>query len=242
MKASSWKWMAVGALAVVCVGILIWAMRSPIQEPSPGTKEASTRDQSGTASRASSQGETTAAAAPEIVRAPHSVRSPAPKDPAPTALPATPGEARPAPEQVRKSPAKLNRGVGRLGNVAVGGEMAAAIVSTPDKNSYQLRPNQLGRFERIYVTERDIVSATVTYPRGQEQQPVQLLVLDGGKLDNGKMTKLDSLDSTGRVTFDFQVTEQLGVHRVKLTKGTDQKILEFWVGQPPPRAEPLAAN
>lgn len=157
------------------------------------------------------------------------------------------GTADVAPEKsVRLTPARLkqlNSGLAtRASAPAIQGETTTARVTTPDNNTYSLTPNQVSNFERVYVSERDVVSAEVTYPRAREGQIVVVQVLDGGKLENGLPTKKVELGSNRTVSLQFQVTENRGMHRVRLTRGTDEKILDLWVGEPLPMRLANASN
>jgi hypothetical protein len=116
------------------------------------------------------------------------------------------------------------------------GERVVAKV-TVENEEYRVTPNQVGNFQRIHVSANQLVTVDVNYVRGHDGETVSIAVLDGGKLDNGKPTKREVLGPDKKFTFQYQATGQRGIHRVMLTKGADQKTLDFWVGEPPPSRE-----
>jgi len=70
----------------------------------------------------------------------------------------------------------------------------------------------------------------IFYPDGKEGEKVVVSVWDGGLLDNGESVKVVYLDNEKKCVFNFQVTRSLGLFRLLLFKGTDQKVVQFWVG------------
>lgn len=139
------------------------------------------------------------------------------------------------------SPARkreLNRGISAPASTttAVDGELVLAHVATGN-DSYDLRPNQVGNFQRVHISAEETVAVDISFVQGREGETVSIAVLDGGKLDNGKPTKREVLGREKKLSFQYQATGQRGIHRVMLTKGADQKILDFWVGEPPPSRE-----
>ena len=58
-----------------------------------------------------------------------------------------------------------------------------------------------------------------------------LTALEGGTLGNGKGTQEITLDSQKTASFSFAMGAGRGLYRVAVGKGTDVKILEFWVGE-----------
>lgn len=95
----------------------------------------------------------------------------------------------------------------------------------------QLKPNSLGFFNRIpHIKPAGKVPIQIAYPDGNVGEEVVIMVKDGGKLDNGKQVKVVHLDSQRKISFNFQVTDHPGTHRVVLQKGNDMKVLDLWVG------------
>jgi hypothetical protein len=129
---------------------------------------------------------------------------------------------------------QLNQGLTmRASGPAHDGELVLAKVSIQNE-TYNLTPNRVGNFQRVHVSANEMVAVNVDYVQGHDGEAVSIMVLDGGQLDNGQPTKRLVLGEDKRLAFNFQVTEQRGVHRVKLSKGADQKLLDFWVGEPLP--------
>lgn len=112
------------------------------------------------------------------------------------------------------------------------GEPAKARATVNDK-SFDLVPNQLGIFQRIYVASRAQIAVKVEYPKASTGDPITIQVQDGGQLDNGTVVQQGEIKD-GNVAFHFRATENPGIHRVSLRKGSDVKTLDFWVGPPLP--------
>lgn len=109
--------------------------------------------------------------------------------------------------------------------------MAIARV-TVDQKSRELRPNQVGVFERIPAQAGTPMAVEIAYPGGLPDQEVAVAVEDGGSIDNKAAMKLLRLDAQQRIRFRFIPGNSDGVYRVTLRKGTDQKTFEVWVGAP----------
>jgi hypothetical protein len=102
-----------------------------------------------------------------------------------------------------------------------------------DGKELTLIPNQVGQFQRVYVEKtRSTVKVSLDYPNGEQGQTVVVESADGGSIDNKAVSKALQLDQSQNVNFDFTSTDDKGIYRVILRKGSDIKYLEFWVGQP----------
>ena len=106
--------------------------------------------------------------------------------------------------------------------------------------TYNLSPNELGAFPRIYVQPSEIISVKVAYHGGNQGESVVAQVEDGGViLESNSVGHHGRLDKNGKLSFTFQTTNQLGIYRIVLRKGEDIKQLEFWVGDPQPLSAPV---
>ncbi len=112
----------------------------------------------------------------------------------------------------------------------MGGTRAAAKVKVGNKN-FNLSPNEVGMFPRVLVPANGKIQISVAYPEGTPNDPLVIQAEDGGLLDNGTVVKQGKLDSNKVISFEFQTNAQDGVYRVTLRKGTDEKRLDFWVGE-----------
>jgi len=119
----------------------------------------------------------------------------------------------------------------------VGGQQAAypglytdARVMVGGK-SYDLSPNQLGDFQRVYIDPKAKVSVQVNYPEGQKGDPIALEVEDGGQLSNKTMGSVIKLDDQNTAQFQFLAGDQEGIYRIVLRNGADVKTVNLWVGQ-----------
>ena len=115
-------------------------------------------------------------------------------------------------------------------SAGISGEGASARIIW-NKTPYTLNPNQVGNFPTLDVPAQTPISVTVSYPAGKAGQAVSLRALEGGTLGNGKPTQDTTLDSQNKATFTFTTNRGRGLYRVAVGKGTDVKILEFWVGE-----------
>jgi hypothetical protein len=111
--------------------------------------------------------------------------------------------------------------------------------------AYELTPNQVGNFQRIYVQPSETIPVEVAYEQGKAGERVAVSAEDGGGVWQGVSGKGQGAGGTGtvatlderlRIAFNFRATEHRGIHRVVLRKGADVKVLDFWVGQELPVA------
>ncbi len=112
----------------------------------------------------------------------------------------------------------------------MGGTRVAAKVKVGSKN-FNLSPNEAGMFPRVLVPANGKIQISVAYPEGTPNDPLVIQAEDGGLLDNGTVVKQGKLDSNKVISFEFQTNVQEGVYRITLRKGTDEKRLDFWVGE-----------
>jgi hypothetical protein len=130
---------------------------------------------------------------------------------------------------------------------AVPGQHAVAKVQARGRE-YQLTPNQVGNFQRMYVEPNQQMPVQVGFPEGQAGDSVAVVAEDGGKLreaasgkgqgnGDGGIGLAARLDERKEVAFTFQATKPGGLHRVTLRHGTETKTLEFWVGNETPVAQ-----
>ena len=117
-----------------------------------------------------------------------------------------------------------------------GGGPAIATVRVRGK-ALTLEPNASNRFPRVYVEPQDTVAVTVRYPQGQPGQPVSIQVMDGGQLENQSIVHIAQLDANESLAFQFQLSDQPGIHRVVLSKDGVNKLFDFWAGPELPFAK-----
>jgi hypothetical protein len=110
------------------------------------------------------------------------------------------------------------------------GQRAVAKVQRVGKQ-YELTPNQVGGFQRIYVQPSEQIPVQVAYPEGNPGETVTIEAEDSGRVVGTKgWVSLGRLDEQRALSFVFQVSDNLGTHRVLLRRGRDVKVLDFWVG------------
>jgi hypothetical protein len=97
-------------------------------------------------------------------------------------------------------------------------------------NPVALEPNVLGNYPRTYVAANAHLPIEIAYPDAEPGEVVGLEVEDGGKLDNQKIGQAVKIGEDRQLRFGFQVNDEVGIYRVVLRRGGDQKMLEFWVG------------
>jgi len=110
--------------------------------------------------------------------------------------------------------------------------------ATVNSKTYDLKPNAGGYFQRITgVKPREVVPIELFYPNGKSGESVVLAVLDGGSINQGKFVTVVPLDGDKKCLFSLHVTGNLGLFRVLVTKGGDQKIVQVWVDPAPEGAQ-----
>lgn len=141
-------------------------------------------------------------------------------------------------ERAISDPAYVLENDGRLSGLdllrtkpGVPGDNPVAVIATGETQR-TLSSNQVGQFPRVYTRASSDVSARITYPEGQPGERVIVEVLDGGVLSpDTVMAKAFTLDASGSFDLNYTLSANDGTHRLALRKGTDVKMLEFWVGQ-----------
>ena len=118
----------------------------------------------------------------------------------------------------------------------ISGERCYARI-TFNRKPFNINPNQVGTFHPTIdgFRAQTQIKLEVIYPSGQADQKVTLTALEGGTLGNGLETQDLTLDSLKTASFTFATGAGRGLYRVSVLKGTDEKILEFWVGEKMPK-------
>ena len=120
-------------------------------------------------------------------------------------------------------------------SAGISGERAYARI-TRSKQALTVNPSQVGNFPTIDVRPQAAIQIEVIYLEGTAGQAVTLTAQEGGTLGNGKPTQDITLDSQKKAVFTFATGSGRGLYQVLLRKGTDFKVLEFWVGEKLPVA------
>jgi hypothetical protein len=105
------------------------------------------------------------------------------------------------------------------------------------QKTVQLTPNQVGNFQRTYIQPKETLPVEVVFPQGEPGQTVVLEAKDGGTFDDKKLAQVAKLDAQRRLAFTFHADRQPGIYRVSMRRGSEEKVLNFWVGDPPPVQE-----
>lgn len=96
--------------------------------------------------------------------------------------------------------------------------------------------NGEGWFPTVRVEAGERVDVVVSYPDGEIGEEVVVQAEDGGVLDGGKtggkMADVVALDGKRQLAFGFSASEQRGTHKVRLVRMGEQRLLDFWVGEP----------
>jgi hypothetical protein len=116
------------------------------------------------------------------------------------------------------------------------GDITRARVTAKGR-AFDLAPNQIGQFDRVYVEPGAKVPVELSYPKGQPGDKIGLAMLDGGCFQDGKPARMEQLDAARKVAFQVEVNQEHGVYRVGVRHGRDLKILDLWVGEPNPIAK-----
>ena len=105
---------------------------------------------------------------------------------------------------------------------------AASCKITLNQKSFELKLNEGGYFQRLDIRSLDILLVEVFYPNGKAGEAIVAQVLDGGNINGENVVKQLILDNQKMLSFDFHTTSNVGLFRVLLTKGYDQKIVQVW--------------
>ncbi|MCC5834617.1 MAG: hypothetical protein JJU20_07780 [Opitutales bacterium] len=97
-------------------------------------------------------------------------------------------------------------------------------------SSYTLAANPRGEFPRFYVDSGGRVEGTVTFSTAVPGSHISIDADDGGYLDANTGT----LNEDRRVSFQLELPNHEGAHRVTLRNGSETRTFEFWVGEEPP--------
>lgn len=95
---------------------------------------------------------------------------------------------------------------------------------------HQLKTNSLGYFNKVSNIEPlEKLGIEIFYPKGSSGEQVVVSVEDGGIID-GKRIKVLQLDHDKKATFTFQAGGDPGIYKLLISKGSDCKMLQLWVG------------
>jgi hypothetical protein len=133
---------------------------------------------------------------------------------------------------------RTSRGAWRTseGVAPISPQAPRATVAVGQK-TVQLTPNQVGNFQRTYIQPKETLPVEVVFPQGEPGQTVVLEAKDGGTFDDKKLAQVAKLDAQRRLAFTFHADRQPGIYRVSMRRGSEEKVLNFWVGDPPPVQE-----
>ncbi|MCG3148843.1 MAG: hypothetical protein PCFJNLEI_02292 [Verrucomicrobiae bacterium] len=109
--------------------------------------------------------------------------------------------------------------------------VATATIRVGDQ-TFRERSNEHGVFNVIRIQERQQVALEVAFGAGDPGQRVVAMVEDGGTLRDGQRVLPMQLDAQLKVAFDFTASENRGVYRIRLRRGTETKMVQFWAGEP----------
>lgn len=100
----------------------------------------------------------------------------------------------------------------RLGicQTATAQDVAQSDQITQGQQTIQADDSTTGKFEAVSVDGSTTSDVTLQFPAGLTNRPVAIEALDGGTLS----TNSGTIDTSGNLSFSFQVTDQPGVHRV----------------------------
>jgi hypothetical protein len=90
--------------------------------------------------------------------------------------------------------------------------------------------NQLAETPRLYVETKQPVAARLVFPQGRPGDRVRVELLDGGSLSNGTPGQLLTLGDDKALKLEAKISDNDGIHRVRLTTDTVTLILNFWAG------------
>lgn len=126
---------------------------------------------------------------------------------------------------------------GRVGTstAAIGNDPRAALVNV-DGESIRVLPNARGEYHRLRVPSAATITAAVPFPGANPGDVIDVETEDGGLLQGAGSQGTVVVNSARRAPVDYRAGGQDGLYRVTLRRGGETRVLEFWVGRPPPVA------
>ncbi len=91
--------------------------------------------------------------------------------------------------------------------------------------------NQFGQMALVHVAPGARISATLKWPKAVTGSAVALEVVDGGRLEGGRLSALARVDERGEISFRFTANRQPGKCQVVARSGMDETALCFWVAE-----------
>lgn len=114
-----------------------------------------------------------------------------------------------------------------------GEELEAAVATIQvGGQTYRERSNEYGVFPELRIEPRQQVGIAVAFAQGDAGQRVVAMGEDGGVLRDGERVLPMQLDANRHVAFHFTAGHERGVYRIRLQRGTETKVLQFWAGEP----------
>lgn len=95
-------------------------------------------------------------------------------------------------------------------------------------------PNARGEFPRVPVPASAAITAAVPFPAAMPGEPISVQAEDGGVLAGPAAGGRVMIDDRHRAQIEFQTSALDGLHRVTLRRGSESRVLQFWVGPEPP--------
>lgn len=117
------------------------------------------------------------------------------------------------------------------------------IRNTSDSNAARVRVGDAesftgsdarGKYTRISVPAATVVSARVPLFEAEPGERVSIQAEDGGNLLGEAAQGHLTVDDHHGVQFEFRTPAQDGMYRGTIRRGSESRVLEFWVGAEPP--------
>ncbi|MCG3146571.1 MAG: hypothetical protein PCFJNLEI_00002 [Verrucomicrobiae bacterium] len=99
-------------------------------------------------------------------------------------------------------------------------------------HTFRERSNEHGVFNEIRIQPNQPVAVAVAFGAGEAGQRVVAMVEDGGTLQDGQRVLPMELDAHRTVAFQFNTGDNRGIYRIRLRRGTETKLVQFWAGEP----------
>jgi hypothetical protein len=94
-------------------------------------------------------------------------------------------------------------------------------------------PNARGEFSRVIVPASAIITGSVPFLDATPGEEIAVQAEDGGVLLGEAASGALVLDHDRRVPVQFKVSGFEGLNRVTLRRGSETRLLEFWIGDEP---------
>ncbi len=102
-----------------------------------------------------------------------------------------------------------------------------------DNSEKILTPNVRGDYPRVTVPALSEVSVEIFFGNADKNERILIQAEDGGLIKEVSHDNMLTLDKYKRLKFRYQLLSHEGLYRVALYRGSERRLLQFWIGSEP---------